>query len=294
VKPAGRFLLAALLLSALVSCAGGSQRGAAPTHPPAGAQVLFDGRDASAWVQRDGGTFRWPIEDGAMVTKGGDIDTKEKYGDARIHLEFLLPKLPDDVKGQARSNSGVYIQGRYEIQILDSFGLTPGAGDCGAIYQKKAPDSNACLAPGQWQSYDIDFTAAKFGPDGKKVATARVTVIQNGVKIHDNAEIPDKTGSGEAEGPDPRPLRLQDHGNRVLYRNVWVIPGASAPAVKAPEPSSARVTYTWTTEGVRVDIDGKLFTFYHLYEKDGTRSSAPISIPSWPLMARRSPRTSSS
>jgi hypothetical protein len=123
---------------------------------------------------------------------------------------------------QGRGNSGVYIQNRYEIQILDSFGLAPGTGDCGAIYRQVAPKLNMCLPPLTWQTYDIDFTAPKW--DGnKKTANARITVKLNGVTIHDNQEIKTKTGAGKPEGPQPGPIQLQNHGNPVFFRNVWIV-----------------------------------------------------------------------
>jgi hypothetical protein len=144
-----------------------------------------------------------------------DIVTKKAYRDFRLHIEFLIM--------HEKGNSGVYLQNRYEVQVLDSFGLKGENNECGGIYTKVAPSVNMCFPPLAWQTYDIDFTAAKFDKDGKKAANARATVKHNGVTIHDNVEISDKTGGGQAEGPTPGALQLQNHGNPVFYRNIWII-----------------------------------------------------------------------
>ncbi len=141
-----------------------------------------------------------------------------------LHAEF---KMPAGVTDPARGNSGIYIQERYEMQIIDSFGLKPGAGECGGIYKFKAPDQNVCKKLGEWQTYDILFHAARYGEkDGQpaKVQNTRVTVFQNGVLIHDDVEVPNKTGAGQPEGPQPRPILLQDHGSAVSFRNIWMVP----------------------------------------------------------------------
>ncbi len=194
--------------------------------PPADADILFDGNDTSAWQHVNGKPVAWTIADGAMTVKrpGGSIVTKQAFNDFRLHVEFRVPAHPAKVKGQARGNSGVYLQQRYELQILDSYGLELKPSDCGGLYRRKAADVNMCRAPGEWQSYDIWFTAARFS-DGKKTAKARITAIHNGVKIHDDVEIDGKTGAGKPEGPEPMPILLQDHGNPVSFRNIWIIPG---------------------------------------------------------------------
>ena len=187
--------------------------------------VLFDGSDFSHWVSERNGPVRWQIEDGTMkiVPGRGSIMTKDNYRDFKMHVEFKLPELAPNLRGQARSNSGVYIQRRYEVQILDSYGLESRNNDCGAIYQFKAPDKNACLKPEEWQTYDITFRAARY--DGNtKIENARITVVQNGILIHDNIEIPNKTGAGQPEGPNPAPILLQEHSNTIWFRNIWIEP----------------------------------------------------------------------
>lgn len=166
----------------------------------------------------------WQIADEAMqITPGsGSVVTKQSYRDFILHLEFKTPLMPQ-ARGQARGNSGVYIQKRYEVQILDSYGLEPQKNDCGAIYQIKASDVNACKRPEEWQSYDILFRAARF-EDATKVADARITVYQNGILIHDDVAIPNKTGAGQTEGPEPGPILLQDHNSAVSFRNIWIVP----------------------------------------------------------------------
>jgi len=195
----------------------------------AGKIILFDGRDFSQWVREDGKAAQWEIADGAMkaVPKTGSIMTKQSFRDFKLHVEFKLPQMPPDVKGQGRGNSGVYLQRRYEVQILDSFGLEPTNGDCGSLYKVKAPDKNVCKQPGEWQSYDITFRAARFegqGENVRKTENARITVLQNGVLIHNDVELPNKTGAGRPEGPQPGPILLQEHGNEVWFRNIWIVP----------------------------------------------------------------------
>jgi hypothetical protein len=169
---------------------------------------------------------RWKLlGDGAMEIgpRGGSLVSKEVFGDHQIHLEFRTPFMPE-ARGQSRGNSGVYIQGRYEVQILDSYGLEGLDNECGGIYRVSRPRVNMCAPPLQWQSYDIDFRAPRFDAQGNKTANARVTVSHNGVPIHEDLEIPGQTGGGDASNFDkPGPLLLQDHGNPVQFRNVWVL-----------------------------------------------------------------------
>lgn len=147
--------------------------------------------------------------------------SREAFADARIHVEYRLPFEPDG-EGQFRGNSGVYIQSRYEVQVLDSFGRPVGDREAGALYKQSAPMVNAALPPLVWQTYDIDFRAARFDATGEKIANARVTVRHNGVLVQDDTEILGPTGQGDAESGEPGRLLLQDHGNPVLYRNVWI------------------------------------------------------------------------
>jgi hypothetical protein len=195
------------------------------TAPSDNAIVLFSGSDFSHWTAGGNRKIRWELVGDAMKVVPGteSIMTKQDFTDFKLHAEFKTPQLPPNVRGQGRGNSGIYIQRRYEVQILDSFGLEPKKNECGSIYEFKAPDKNVCDMPGRWQSYDIIFHAAKF--DGnKKVKNARITVWQNGVLIHNDVELQNKTGAGQPEGPKPGPILLQEHGNQVWFRNIWIEP----------------------------------------------------------------------
>ena len=149
-------------------------------------------------------------------------ETTQTYTDFQLHAEFRLPFKPE-ARGQARGNSGFYLQSRYEVQVLDSFGLEGVENECGALYKTRRPDFNMCYPPLSWQTYDLDLTSPRFDAQGNKLADMRITVWQNGVMIHNNVEIPNKTGGGAQEGPTPLPTKLQDHGNPVVYRNIWLI-----------------------------------------------------------------------
>ena len=193
--------------------------------PPPEARVLFDGSDLDAWRGRDGGTAGWKVEDGAMevVPFAGDLFTRETHGDVRLHLEFQVPATPTDQATEDRGNSGVYLQGRYEVQILDTFGRDPGLVDCGAIYGVRAPTVNEAFPPGIWQSFDVVFRAPTW--DGTtKAAPARMTVVWNGSLVQEDVEVPGPTRLGDPEAPGPGPIRLQDHWNKVRYRNIWIQP----------------------------------------------------------------------
>ena len=195
-------------------------------EPPQGAVVLFgaggnpeDVKQYAQLWQAKGQPGR--ISDNGCLMEGAT--SKQKFQSHRIHIEFRLPYQPD-ARGQQRGNSGIYVQGRYEVQMLDSFGLEGKNNECGGIYSIKKPDLNMCFPPMQWQTYDIDFTAAKF-KDGKKVADAVMTVKHNGVVIHDQVKLPRSTTAAPLkDGPDPGPVYLQNHGNPVRYANIWVIP----------------------------------------------------------------------
>ena len=184
--------------------------------------VLFDGTDLSAFTHINGGKALWEIKDGYMTVTSGNIVSKETFGDAHIHLEWMEPDMPY-ATGQGKGNSGVYIHGCYELQVLDSYGVeNPRNDDCGGIYQIRAPRINACKPALEWQTYDIYVRAARM--DGDTVAEpAIVTIFQNGEVIHNNLVLPHHTPGGlfdhvVAEGP----LMLQDHCDPVSYRNIWI------------------------------------------------------------------------
>ena len=183
-------------------------------EPPEGAVVLFDGKD----VNRFPGS---QVTEDGLLKQGATSDFK--YQNGTLHLEFLLSFMPK-ASEQRRANSGCYLQSRYEVQILDSFGLAGKDNECGGIYNVKAPDVNMCYPPLSWQTYDIDFTAAKFDADGKKTADARMTVQHNGVLIHKDVAVPHATTAApQGEGPEPEPVYLQDHGNPIRFRNIWFV-----------------------------------------------------------------------
>ena len=195
--------------------------------PPSDAIVLFDGTDLSNWKSTKGGSAKWIVSDGAMtvVKKAGGIRTKEEFGNCQLHIEWATPK---DVKGegQGRGNSGVYLQGRYEIQVLDSYNnKTYFDGQAGAFYKHAAPLVNASRPPGEWQSYDIIFIAPKPKEDGT-IEPGSFTVFHNGVLIQNHIPIPGKaTTSAAFSGLAPKgPLMLQDHSNPVRFRNIWIRP----------------------------------------------------------------------
>ncbi|WP_435006841.1 3-keto-disaccharide hydrolase [Tundrisphaera lichenicola] len=194
--------------------------------PPEGAIVLI-GDSIEAWTDADGKSpAGWPVADGVATVGKGNIRTKEKFGDFAMHLEFNIPYMPE-AKGQARGNSGVYLQGIYELQVLDSYGLKPQSNDCGAIYQQIIPAVNACKPPLRWQTYDITFHAARREGD-KVVRKARLTVVQNGLTIIDDKEIsPTPGGVGDVKEGELGPIMLQDHSNAVKFRNVWIKPVTS-------------------------------------------------------------------
>jgi hypothetical protein len=182
--------------------------------PPAGAVVLFDGKNADAWQ-------------GGKVNAAGELEcgvlSKQLFGDGSLHVEFRTPFKPA-ARGQERGNSGVYMQDRFEVQVLDSFGLDAVDHDCGGIYSIAKPKINMCFPPLAWQTYDIDFEGARFAPDGKKTKNAVMTVKHNGVLIHDHVELPHSTtAAGREEGADLGPIQLQNHGNPVVYRNIWFV-----------------------------------------------------------------------
>jgi hypothetical protein len=196
---------------------------------PSDAIVLFDGKDLSQWKSAKGGDAPWKIEGGVLVVSGGgDIVTKEEFGDCQLHVEWAAPT-PAAGEGQGRGNSGVKIMTRYEVQVIDSYRAdTYADGQAGALYGQYPPLVNASRPPGQWQTYDIIFHAPKFAPDGKVIQPATVTVLHNGVLVQDHAELKGTTahkspGVYKAH-PPKQPLLLQDHHNPVRYRSIWIRP----------------------------------------------------------------------
>ncbi len=203
--------------------------GDGPGQPPSDAIVLFDGKDLSAWVGREGAVPQWKVENGYMeVTRTGNIQTKEHFADCQLHIEWAAPA---EVKGssQGRGNSGVFLMGRYEIQVLDGYdNITYADGITASIYGQYPPLVNACRKPGEWQTYDIFFVAPRFEGD-KLVSPAYITVVHNGVLVHHHQEAMGPTGhrtlsSYERPHPPKGPLSLQDHGDPVRYRNIWIRP----------------------------------------------------------------------
>jgi len=196
--------------------------------PPSDAIILFDGKDASAWVDKDGKPAAWSVAENNLTVKpfSGDIHTKQSFGDCQLHIEWRSPVVVVDA-GQGRGNSGVFLMGRYELQILDSYNNpTYSNGQAGSIYKQRIPLVNASRPPGEWQSYDIIFIAPVFHEDGSLKTAARMTVLHNGVLIQNNVElwgemqfvgIPFYEKHGAKE-----PLLLQDHHNLVSFRNIWI------------------------------------------------------------------------
>ncbi len=196
-------------------------------RPPSDATVLFDGKDLSKWADSKGNDAKWKVEHGyfEVVPHTGDIYTRQPLGDMQLHLEFSEP-VPAVGKDQDRGNSGVILMGQFEVQVLDSYHSdTYADGQAGAVYGQYPPLVNAVRAPGQWQSYDIIFHGPRFDKDGNLTRKAHVTVLHNGVLVQDNVEIEGITAmSNPVYKPIPEklPLRLQDHGHKVRYRNIWV------------------------------------------------------------------------
>lgn len=196
---------------------------------PSNALVLFDGKLNELWKNMT------VTEDG-LLEEG--CETVDLFQDFHLHLEFMLPYKPEGV-GQDRGNSGVYLQRRYEVQVLDTFGEPGMPNFCGGIYKLHSPDQNMCLPPLTWQTYDIDFRAARFDEEGNKTENMKIRVVHNGVVIHDSIEVESKTGAGRQETPDPMPILLQDHSNPVRYRNIWLVEGDpfETPVEDAPAAS---------------------------------------------------------
>ena len=204
-------------------------------QPPSDAVVLLDGTDLSQWQ----GGERWKIEDGIATVQGSGIQTKQSFGDCQLHLEFATPEIVKG-KGQGRGNSGVYLMGRYEVQILDSFdNPTYFDGQCAAIYKQQPPTVNASRKPGEWQTYDLIFEAPEFDDQGKLVQPAFITVLHNGILVHHHVEIQGSTSwdspAAYSAHADKLPIHLQNHGNPIRFRNIWVRENVQPLSGKKPE-----------------------------------------------------------
>lgn len=220
--------------------------GEKPGDPPVDAVVLFDGKSLDAWENGD----KWTVQDGYAEVHKSDIRTKQSFGDVQLHVEFATPeKVNPRQTGQGRGNSGVFLMDRYEVQVLDSYeNKTYFDGQCAALYKQSPPMVNVCRKPGEWQTYDITFTVPKFDADGKLTKSAAVTVFQNGVCVQNHWELTGDTSffhppAYEKNHPATAPIRLQNHGNPVRYRNIWVrelkpivgVPKEVKPAAKPTE-----------------------------------------------------------
>jgi len=196
--------------------------------PPSDAIVLFNGKDLGGWESAKGGAAQWTVENGEMVDqpKAGDIQTSQKFGDMQLHIEWMVPVLPPDRKGQDRGNSGVYLQGLYELQVLDSYdNPTYVNGEAGSIYKQSAPLVNALKRAPNWQSYDVVYYAPRFYGDGTLAEPARVTVLLNDILVQSNFAIKGPTeyrGLPVYKAHGDGPILLQAHNNAVRYRNIWV------------------------------------------------------------------------
>jgi hypothetical protein len=240
-----RIPASAALIVALAGCIAAQQHndgpqprvvtpGETPGKAPSDAVVLFDGSSLSHWTVADGGPAMCQIEDGAMACKtgSGDLFSKEKFQSAQLHVEFAIPNMPDQ-HGQLRGNSGVFLQGRYEIQVLDSYqNPTYANGSCGALYGQYAPLVNASRQPERWQTYDIVFHAPRCDTEGKVTQKGTLTLLHNGVLVQDHVEIQHNTPGSSGESVcDAGPLRLQDHSGFpgapvtvMRFRNIWLRP----------------------------------------------------------------------
>jgi hypothetical protein len=197
--------------------------GEKPGDPPSDAVILFDGKDLSKWNRGES----WEVKDGYAVVRRSDITTKDSFGpDYQLHVEFATPEKVEG-RGQGRGNSGVFLANRYEVQVLDSFdNTTYFDGQCAAIYKQSPPMVNVCRKPGEWQTYDIVFESPRFADDGKVLRPGYVTVIHNGVVVHNHFELQggtffERPAAYEKHSPK-EPIRLQNHGNPVKFRNIWV------------------------------------------------------------------------
>lgn len=196
-------------------------------QPPSDAIILFDGTDTSQWQHGNGEPVKWKVENGYMevVKKTGDIFTKRSFGDCQLHIEWASPEQVNEKDaGQKRGNSGIFLMNNYEVQILDSYeNATYADGQAAAFYGQYPPLVNASRKPGDWQSYDISFVRPRFKKNGKVARKGRITVFHNGVLVHNNVEILGETRTNQnIPHADSMPVSLQDHGNPIRFRNIWI------------------------------------------------------------------------
>lgn len=208
-----------------------------PNSAPSDAIVLFDGKDLSKWVNGE----KWKIENGYAEVQKSGITTKQSFGDCQLHLEFATPSEVKG-KGQGRGNSGVYLMGKYEVQILDSYdNVTYFDGQCGSIYKQQPPTVNASRPPGEWQTYDIIFKAPRFKEDGSLDSPAFITVLHNGVLIHNHFELMGGTFWDQPPSykkhAEKLPIHIQNHGNPTRFRNIWIRENIQPLIGKKPEPA---------------------------------------------------------
>lgn len=198
--------------------------------PPSDAIVLFDGKNLDEWIgAEDGAAAKWTVKDGAFTVAPGtkDIKTKKEFGDMQLHVEWRSPAVTDPSKvSQGRGNSGIFLHERYEVQVLDNYeNKTYSDGQAGSIYKQHIPLANACKKPGEWQVYDIIYTAPRFNEEGRVVIPAYVTVMHNGVLVQNHVALWGSTqyiGFPLYEKHGKAGIKLQDHGNLVSYRNIWL------------------------------------------------------------------------
>ena len=229
--------------------------------PPSDAIVLFDGSDLGQWQHRDGSDVQWSLEDGVVtvVPGTGDIVTRDAFGDMQLHVEWRTPAVVEG-EGQGRGNSGIMIQQRYEVQVLDSYeNRTYSNGQAASIYKQHIPLVNASRPPAEWQSYDIFFTAPRFAADGTLTTPAYVTVVHNGVLVQDHVEIAGPVRFIGAPYYQPhalrQPLQLQDHRNPVSFRNIWIRemwPGPASPHIALSE-AGGESDWQWLFDGSSLD-----------------------------------------
>jgi hypothetical protein len=204
--------------------------GEKPTDAPSDAIILFDGKNLDQWVSaKDGGVAKWNVKDGAVAVQpgSGDIKTKKEFGDLQLHIEWRTPSEVDPkATGQGRGNSGIFLQERYEVQVLDNYdNVTYSNGQAGSIYKQAIPLVNACKKPGEWQYYDIIFTAPRFNKEGRVILPGYVTVIHNGAVVQNHTTLLGPTeyiGLPVNKAYEKGAIRLQDHGNTGAFRNIWV------------------------------------------------------------------------